>query len=950
MLKGDLTSTPLAHLLRDLAGDSATGCLHVTNPAGDEALIYFKTGLIYSVSVPGTRPQLGAKLVSSGALAPEALAEALEAQRSELQGWRLGELLVHLGYVDQPVVEAFVMEQTTEALWDLLRWSDGRWKFRKNIRAREDIGPPMVVVELLATLRDRGYEWENISAVVHGPAAVPMLSASGGGSAETTLDNDAWSMLCKIDGERSVADLARDCGYTLFEAGQVIVQLVQAGLVDIDEDLDLSGSELYGATTLTSALAGDLDESRAAEEAEEAAAIAAAKAADDANEDVLSRLARLVNEVAGDHSQDEGTNGYQPAVEDEPAAARAESAPTVALAPPLTSGVTSFDNPMIVPLHRHSNESFATSIARVSNALSDVLGETPDTTEQETSTASKPVALKRSKSSTSDPEWQRRKRLRSAAAAELASAQAMVETLRADQDATGTRDAVETVPVEIPAETEQDEGAQQAEAERIAAEQAEAERLAAEQAELERIAAEQAELERLAAEQAELERIAAEQAEAERLAAEQAELERIAAEEAATQAEAERLVAEQAELERIAAEEAEAERLAAEQAELERLAAEQAELERLAAEQAEAERLAAEQAELERIAAEEAAAQAEAERLAAEQAELERLAAEQAELERIAAEQAEAERLAAEQAELERIAAEEAEAERLAAEQAELERIAAEEAEAERLAAEQAELEHLAAEEAERLAAEEAERAALEELAWAEYWQREGEARAAEQAELERIAANQAELERIAAEEAEAERLAAEEAERLAAEEAAQFEAEAEQAEADRLAAEEAAQLAAAEAEAEAAPVAEAERFEAEQEIIATASGKEERAARRRAERQAAEDAANEADDAAAATALLIELAATEASEEAPAEIAAATDDEPAEDATPAEPEAVEEAWDEAGQADTAALLRELSSLGIDDDEPSAPTATQRPRQQAPADKKQKKKIGLFGL
>jgi hypothetical protein len=878
MLKGDLTSTPLAHLLRDLAGDSATGCLHVTNPAGDEALIYFKTGLVYSVSVPGTRPQLGAKLVSSGALAPEALAEALEAQRSELQGWRLGELLVHLGYVDQPVVEAFVMEQVTEALWDLLRWSDGRWKFRKNIRAREDIGPPMVVVELLATLRDRGYEWENISAVVHGPAAVPMLSARGGGSAETTLDNDAWSMLCKIDGERSVADLARDCGYTLFEAGHVIVQLVQAGLVDIDEDLDLAGSELYGATTLTSALAGDLDEAQASDEAEEAAAIAAAQAADDAAEDVLSRLARLVNEVAGDHSQDEGTNGHKPAPGNDEAPDRAESAPAVALAPPLTSGITSFDNPMIVPLHRHSNESFATSIARVSNALSDVLGETPDVTEIDSSAPSKPVALKRSKSSTSDPEWQRRKRLRSAAAAELASAQAMVETLRADHDSSDGRGANETPRIAVPVATEQDEAAEQQaveEAARIAAEE-ETARIAAEEA------AAQAEAERLAAEQAEAERLAAEEAAAQ---AEAAEVERVAAEEAAAQAEAERLAAEE-EAARIATEEAAA--------------------------QAEAERLAAEE-EAARIAAEEAAAQAEAERLAAEEAE--RIAAEEAEAERVAAEQAELERIATEDAEAERLAAEEAE--RVSAEQAELERIAAEE-EAARIAAEQAE--------AERLAAEEAERAELEELAWADYWQREGEARAAEAAELERIAAEQAEAERIAAEEAE-------------------------QAEAEHLAAEQAAQQAAAEAEAEAEAeaVAQAERFEEEQEALATASAKEERAARRKAERQAAEDAADEADDAAAATALLIELAATQAAEEPPAEVAAVAEPERAEEVTPEEPEEVEEAWNEAGQADTAALLRELSSLGIDDDEPSAPTAAQRPRP-APVDKKQKKKIGIFGL
>ena len=41
-------------------------------------------------------------------------------------------------------------------------------------------------------------------------------------------------MLCKVDGERSVADLAADCGFTVFEAGHIIAALVKAGLVDMD--------------------------------------------------------------------------------------------------------------------------------------------------------------------------------------------------------------------------------------------------------------------------------------------------------------------------------------------------------------------------------------------------------------------------------------------------------------------------------------------------------------------------------------------------------------------------------------------------------------------------------------------------------------------------------------------------------------------------------------------
>ncbi len=75
---------------------------------------------------------------------------------------------------------------------------------------------------------------------MHGPNAVPMLAARGG-EADVTLDSDTWSLLCKIDGERSIADLARECGFTLFEAGTVVRALVEAGLVDVEEDIGPDG-------------------------------------------------------------------------------------------------------------------------------------------------------------------------------------------------------------------------------------------------------------------------------------------------------------------------------------------------------------------------------------------------------------------------------------------------------------------------------------------------------------------------------------------------------------------------------------------------------------------------------------------------------------------------------------------------------------------------------------
>ncbi len=123
----------------------ASGCLTVTDPAGDQSEVYFRDGLVYAVMVPGRRTMLGARLMAPGELTPEALAEALDVQRTELQGWRLGELLVHLGYVELEVVEEFVIEQLKDAMAVLLGWPVAAHKFRKTKKTRQDVAPPTAV-------------------------------------------------------------------------------------------------------------------------------------------------------------------------------------------------------------------------------------------------------------------------------------------------------------------------------------------------------------------------------------------------------------------------------------------------------------------------------------------------------------------------------------------------------------------------------------------------------------------------------------------------------------------------------------------------------------------------------------------------------------------------------------------------------------------------------------
>jgi hypothetical protein len=334
MLKGDLTTTPLATLLLQLGGDRETGCLKV-NDGQAEAEVYFREGDIYAVAIPGLRSRLGAKLVSSGALTPDALAQALDAQRTEMQGWKLGELLVHMGYVDQRAVEAFVKEQVDEALWDLLRWSEGSWKFRVGERTREDVAAARDVGELFEVMRARNADWEAIAQAAGGPAAVPTLISAVPPDREAALDAEAWSMVCKIDGERTLVELARDCGYTLFEAGRVLVGLSDNGLVDVTTPVD-AGHALHPA-----------DEESSAREPVAACADGSMPivVTDPQPEDALSRLARLVDQV---QAAGGGLATGEPSL-----AEPGRWAPSA----PMTA--------------RRNRESFGASIARVSAALSD---------------------------------------------------------------------------------------------------------------------------------------------------------------------------------------------------------------------------------------------------------------------------------------------------------------------------------------------------------------------------------------------------------------------------------------------------------------------------------------------------------------------------------------------------------------------------------------------------
>ena len=220
--------TPIETLLLDLATQEATGSLTITDPHSDVATVWLRDGRLYTISVPGRRALLGVRLVSSGVLTSQALGEALEVQRTQLQGWRLGELLVHLGYVEPSVIDAFIGEQLHDMLDSIIDWTVTTSRFSNGDRTRHDI-ESQDLVQLLKRIRERRKRWAAVLGFIGSEDAVPQLVADAADRAKS-LNHQQWAVLCKIDGHNSVVDLADECGFTALEAAELLTTLVRSDL------------------------------------------------------------------------------------------------------------------------------------------------------------------------------------------------------------------------------------------------------------------------------------------------------------------------------------------------------------------------------------------------------------------------------------------------------------------------------------------------------------------------------------------------------------------------------------------------------------------------------------------------------------------------------------------------------------------------------------------------
>lgn len=235
-LEGNLKDFSLTDMFRLLQTGSKSGTLHIERE-GAEGTVCFRDGQVVSASAGGAKEAAGKRLARAGIISDKQLRQAqglMKIQKKDKAVRKLGQILVDEGYLEAEVLEGFVREQVSDALFDLLRWEEGDLRFEPDEDCGDsDIGISVTVESVLADAEKRLEVWNRIREKIPSlDTRFTMAAGPGGKATDIHLKPREWMLLCYLHGSRSVRELTELTGYNDFETARTLYAMYASGLIE----------------------------------------------------------------------------------------------------------------------------------------------------------------------------------------------------------------------------------------------------------------------------------------------------------------------------------------------------------------------------------------------------------------------------------------------------------------------------------------------------------------------------------------------------------------------------------------------------------------------------------------------------------------------------------------------------------------------------------------------
>lgn len=202
-ISGNLRTMELAELLQWLANGAKTGKLELSRESLRKK-IYWDRGRVIATASSNPTEYLGHFLVSHGYIDEEVLAQAMGMQ--EESRMLLGKILVTIGAISEPDLDAMLKLKTQETIYEIFTWQQGDFRFV------DDELPEFALVPLKISLAGlvlegvhRIDEWARIRSVIPSPRAVVVAT----GPLQPPADDPfAATVLEAINDDRTIEEIA----------------------------------------------------------------------------------------------------------------------------------------------------------------------------------------------------------------------------------------------------------------------------------------------------------------------------------------------------------------------------------------------------------------------------------------------------------------------------------------------------------------------------------------------------------------------------------------------------------------------------------------------------------------------------------------------------------------------------------------------------------------------
>src|SRR5215213_5845882 len=236
-IEGPLRELALSDVFQLLDLSRKTGVLTITHESRHRpAVVRFDRGAVTGAELGEAQERIGHLLLRAGKVTERHVEQARRTQEAS-PGRPLGEILVEQGSVSADDVRRQLRFQIEEAVYALIQWKDGYFRFEESAAHNGGgVGVRVPTESLLMEAARRVDEWSTLEPKIPHMGVIPALVQDSAESPTLDLHPSEWEVLAEIDGARTLKEIAAGLGRSEFTVAKIVYGLVTTGVVEILEE------------------------------------------------------------------------------------------------------------------------------------------------------------------------------------------------------------------------------------------------------------------------------------------------------------------------------------------------------------------------------------------------------------------------------------------------------------------------------------------------------------------------------------------------------------------------------------------------------------------------------------------------------------------------------------------------------------------------------------------